>query len=129
MLSRWRSLEDEGRPCVRAHAIAVVGPAMGDFNMPSKGEIRDRQDAVSHEEQMLGTPLGKVVRHEDGLYGAEYGGTSVLWIPREDRVLQARLMVCAHMHDAGHRGEKATTHRLGAYCVWDDMWGGSSGNG
>ena len=82
------SLEDKGRPCVRAHAIAVVGPAMGDFNMPSKGEIRDRQDAVTHEEHTLGTPLGKVVRHEDGLYRAEYGGASVLWISPEDRVLQ-----------------------------------------
>ena len=51
---------------------------MGDFNMPSKGEIRDRQDAVAREEQMLDTPLGKVVRHEDGLYRAEYGGASVM---------------------------------------------------
>ena len=53
MLSRWRSLEDEGRPCVRAHATAVVGPAMGDFNMPSKGKIRDWQDAVAREEQFV----------------------------------------------------------------------------
>ena len=52
---------------MRAHSVAVVGPAIGDFNMPSKVKIRDRQDAVAREEQMLGTPLGKVVRHEDGL--------------------------------------------------------------
>ena len=25
------------------------------------------------------------------------------------------------MQDAGHRGVRATTHRLGAYCVWDNM--------
>ena len=30
-------------------------------------------------------------------------------------------MVCARMKDAGHRGVKATTHRLGPYCVWDNM--------
>ena len=30
-------------------------------------------------------------------------------------------MVCAHMQDAWHRGVRATTHRLGAYCVWDNM--------
>ena len=106
---------------MRAHVIAVVGPAMGDFNIPSTGEIRNRQDAIAREEQMLDTPLGKVVRHEDGLYRAEYGEVSVLWASPEDRVLQARLRVCAHMQDAGHRGVKATTHHLGAYCVRDDF--------
>ena len=40
----------------------------------------------------------------------------VLWVPEEERELQARLMVCAHMQDAGHRGV-----RLGAYCAWDNM--------
>ena len=115
VLSRWRTLKDEGRPCVLAHAIAVVGPVMSDINMPSKGETRDRKDAVAHEKPVLDTPLGKVVRRDDGLYRAEYGGALVLWIPPKDRVLQARLMVCAHMQDAGHRGVKATTHRFGAY--------------
>ena len=64
-----------------AHAITVVSPAMGDFNMPSNGEIRDRQEAVAREEPMLDTSLGMVVRHEDGPYQAEYGGASVLCIP------------------------------------------------
>ena len=30
-------------------------------------------------------------------------------------------MVRARMQDAEHRGVRATTHRLGAYCVWDNM--------
>ena len=30
-------------------------------------------------------------------------------------------MVSAHMHDAEHRGVRATTRRLGAYCGWDNM--------
>ena len=77
-LSRWRTLEDEGRPCVRAHAIAVVGPTMGDFNMLSNGETRDLQETVAREESVLDTPLGKVVRHEDGLHRAEYGRASVV---------------------------------------------------
>ena len=105
LLSRWRMMEDESRPCVRAYAIAVVGPAMGEFNMPSKGEIRNRQ---------LDTPLGQLVRHEDELYQAEYGGASVLWIPHEDSVLQARPIVCSNVQDTEHRGVKGTTHRLGA---------------
>jgi hypothetical protein len=45
----------------------------------------------------------------------------VLWVPKEERELQAQLMMCAHMQDAGHRGVRSTTHRLGAYCAWDNM--------
>ena len=30
-------------------------------------------------------------------------------------------MVCARMQDTGHRGVRATNHRLGAYCAWDNM--------
>ena len=30
-------------------------------------------------------------------------------------------MVCAHLQDTGHRGVRATTHRLGAYCVWGNI--------
>ena len=30
-------------------------------------------------------------------------------------------MVCAHMQNAGHRGVRATTHRLEAYCAWGNM--------
>ena len=35
--------------------------------------------------------------------------------------LQVRLMVCAHMQEAGHKGICATIHRLGSYCVWEGM--------
>ena len=45
----------------------------------------------------------------------------MLWVPEEERELQARLIVCVHMQDAGHRGVRATTYRLGAYCAWDSM--------
>lgn len=65
--NHWSDV-DEGRPCVRARAIAKIDPAMGDFNMLSKGKTRDRQNAVVREEPMLDTPLRKVIGHEDGLY-------------------------------------------------------------
>ena len=32
--------------------------------------------------------------------------------------MQTRLMVCAHMKDAGHRGVVATLQRLQGYCCW-----------
>ena len=45
----------------------------------------------------------------------------MLWIPAQARDLQVRLMVCAHMKDAGHRGAVATLQRLSEYCCWSDM--------
>ena len=63
------------------------------------------------------TPLGTVTCGEDGLYRTSYQGRMVLWVPGEKRELQARLMVCAYMQDAGHRGVMATAYCLGAYCA------------
>ena len=77
------------------------------------------------EDRLKGTSRTKRVASRraltDGLYRVSYQGSMVLWVPEEGRELQARLMVCAHMQDAGHRGVRATTHRLGAYCAWDNM--------
>ena len=44
----------------------------------------------------------------------------VLWVPEEGRELQGRFIVCVNMQDAGQRGVGLTTHRHGAYCVWDN---------
>ena len=118
--SRWRVLDSEGL-LVRANVVAVVAPPTGDYQMPSKGELKDRQDAVARGQVEVATPLGTVTRGEDGLYRVSYQGRLVLWVPEEERELQARLMVRAHMQDTGHRGVRATTHRLGAYCLWDNM--------
>ena len=35
--------------------------------------------------------------------------------------LQIRLMICAHMRDAGHHGVAATLVRLQEFCVWSGM--------
>ena len=113
-------LDSEG-PLVRANVIAAVAPPTGDYQMPSKGEIKDKQDAVARGQAGVATPLGTGTRGEDGLYRVSYQGRMVLWIPEEERELQAQLMVCAHMQDARHRVVKAATHRLEAYCAWDNM--------
>ena len=54
----------------------------------------------------------------EGLFRVRAGGRDVLWIPEDAEKLQARLMVCAHMKDAGHRGAVATLQRLSEYCCW-----------
>ena len=46
-----------------------------------------------------------------------YQGRIVVWVPEEERKLQAQLMACTHMQDAEYRGVRATTRRLGAY-LW-----------
>ena len=112
---------DSNSSVVRVNVLAVVAPAMGDYVMPSKSEIGDRQDAEARGQDEVDTLLGKVIRGEDGLYRVLYRDRMVLWIPVDERVFQARLMVCAHMQDAGHRGVRATLHRLSAYCAWVNM--------
>ena len=119
LLSRWRMLDSEG-PLVRANVIAVAAPPTGDYQVPSKGEIKDRQDAVARGQVEVATPLGTVTRGEDGVYRVSYQGRMVMWVPEEEPELQARLMVCAHMQDAEHSGVRATTHRLAAYGAWDN---------
>ena len=68
---------------------------------------------------VLDSPLGSVVRGENGLYRVDYGGMKVIWVPLAERSLQVRLMVYAHMQQDGNQGICATMHWLGAYCVWE----------
>ena len=107
----------EPRDAFVEHVVAR-GPAMfkevGD-------EVIARQDIYTDGKAVLDSPLGSGVRGENGLYRVDYGGMQVIWVPFAKRSLQVRLMVCAHMQEAGHRGICATMHRLGAYCVWEGI--------
>ena len=70
-------LNSEG-PLVRANVIPVVAPPTGDYQMPPKGEIKDRQDTVARRQVEVATTLGTVTRGEDGLYRVSYQGRMVL---------------------------------------------------
>lgn len=52
--------------------------------------------------------IGGVVEDDEGLYRLVIDGQNVLWIPDDAKELRLRLMVCAHMKEAGHRGSAAT---------------------
>ena len=112
-------LDSEGF-LVRVNVIAAVAPPTGDYQMPSKSEIKGRQDAVAYGQVEVATPFETVTRGEDGVYRVSYQGRMMLWVPEEEHEL-ARIIVCAHMQDPRHRSVRATTHRLGAYCAWDNM--------
>ena len=123
LLSRWVDV-----PSVSVRAVAVYAPSEPDDALPSKESIRDAQRASRASLGSLAAPAtsfvaesGKVALDGEGLFRVHLDGRDVLWIPEDAKKLQTRLMVCAHMKDAGHRGTVATLHRLSEYCCWFRM--------
>ena len=93
--------------------------------MPSKAVVRQAQQKVlatdGTEVQSFESAVGRAVLDGEGLFRIHARGRHVLWIPEYDKQLQVRLMICAHMRDAGHRGVAATLVRLQEFCVWSGM--------
>lgn len=58
------------------------------------------------------TPVSRASIVEEGLFRMAVDGKVILWIPSEAINLEVRLMVYAHMKEAGHRGVAATLQRL-----------------
>ena len=120
LLSRWVNV-----PAVSVRSAAVFMPSAPDSALPSKQAVR----AVQHDTRVsLGDPdasftddIGRVVKDDEDLFRVKINGRNVLWIPDTARDLQMRLMVCAHMKEAGHRGAAATLQRLQEYCCWSKM--------
>ena len=73
------------------------------------------------EVQSFESAIGFAVLDDEGLFRLHARGRHVLWIPDSDMQLQVRLMICANMRDAGHRGVAATLVRLQEFCVWSGM--------
>ena len=84
-------MDSEGS-LMRANVIAVVAAPTGVCQMPSKSEIKGRQDAVARGQVGVATPLGTVTHGEDRVYRMSYQGRMVLWVPEEEPQLQAWLM-------------------------------------
>ena len=51
----------------------------------------------------------------------EHRGHRVIWVPVGVDSPKKRLLVCAHLEGAGHRGVDATMARLERHCVWGGM--------
>ena len=71
--------------------------------------------------QSYESAVGLAVLDDEGLFCIHARGRHVLWIPDSDKQLKVRLMICAHMRDAGHHGAAATLVRLQEFCVWSGM--------
>lgn len=61
---------------------------------------------------------------DEGLCRMPVKNGSVLWIPEQKRVVQARLMVCAHTREVGYRGMAATIRRLRRQLSSCVVWNG-----
>jgi transposase InsO family protein len=48
-------------------------------------------------------------------------GTKKVWIPQDDERLIQRMLACAHLSAAGHRGIEATLNNLAEDVEWTDM--------
>ena len=99
--------------------------------MPSKAVVRQaQQNALATDDtevQSFESAVGLAVLDDEGLFRIHArGGRHVLWIPDSDKQLQVRLMICAHMRDAGYRGVAATLVRLREFCVWSGIGGSDS---
>ena len=95
---------------VSVRATAVYAASALDETLPSKQVIRDAQQAPRANLGTLAsgatvmTNVGQVSLDAEGRFRLPVNGRAVLWIPGGAKQLQVRLMVCAHMKEAGHRG-------------------------
>ena len=93
--------------------------------MPSKGLVRQAQQKAlatdGTEMQYFESAVGLAVLDYEGLFRIHARGRHILWIPDSDKQLQVRLMICAHMRDAGHRGVAATLVGVQEFGVWSGM--------
>ena len=105
----------------RLESVAVYSPRDADDSLPSVDVIRAAQrKAIPDLRDTLRsfpTIFGQVTMADDDLFRVRVGNRDVLWILPKDKALQVRLMVCAHMQSAGHRGVSPTLFRLKEYCV------------
>lgn len=53
----------------------------------------------------------------------EKDGRRTLWIPDDDIEIEQRLLISAHLNEAGHRGVEASFQPLLPFCLWRGMRG------
>ena len=115
-------------PALPVRDVAVFNPRDQDDSMPSKAVVRQAQALATDgtEVHSFESAVGLTVLDDEGLFRIHARGRHVLWIPDSDKQLQVRLMICAHMRDAGYRGVAATLVRLREFCVWSGIGGSDS---
>ena len=93
----------------------------GSDKFPTKEVVRGVQAAAAEGGPTRDTALGLASLDSEGLYRVEHRGHRVIWVPGGADSLKKRLLVCAHLEKAGHRGGDATIARRERHCVWEGM--------
>ena len=103
---------------VAVRTVAVFASSAPDETMPSKDVIREVQQqartglgVMVSDASSFTTTVGRATKDSEDLFCVELDGRDVLWISAHAKEM-LRLMVCAHMKDAGHRGVVMTLQRL-----------------
>ena len=94
--------------CVHASVKYAEMLFTGSDNILTKEDVRGVQAAAAGDGPTLDTALGVATLDSEGLCRVEYHGHRVIWVPAEAESLKTRLLVCAHLKGAGHRGVGAT---------------------
>ena len=109
-------------------AVAVLASSAPDEIMPSKDAIREVQqqaraglDAMASRASAFTSPIGRATKENEDLFRVGLDGRDVFWIPEQAKETQTRLMVCAYIKAAGHRGVVATLQRPQEHCSWFRM--------
>ena len=118
LLSRWVNVL-----AVAVWAVAVYASSAPDETMPSKNTTLDvqQQARAGLSAMVIGissftSPVGLATKDNEDLFCVGLDGQDVLWILEQAKEIQTRLMVCAHMKDAGHWGVVTALQRLQGYC-------------
>ena len=117
LMSRWVK-QPGGAVCVHADVKCMEVLFAGN-KFPTKEVVRCVQAAAAEGRTTLDTALGVASLDSEGLYRVEHHGHRVMWVPGRADPLKKRLLVCAHLEGAGHRGVDATMARRERHCVWE----------
>lgn len=81
-------------------------------------EAPARMRALWNTDGCLITSVGRTTLDDKALCTNSVKSSNVLWIPDQERMVQARLMAYVCIQEAGHRGVAGNLHRLPTYlCV------------
>lgn len=107
---------------VGTRAVAVFASGEPDETRPSKHAIREAQEQAREGFGVMiagaisfTAAVGRVPKDDEGSSRVRIAGRDLLCIPPRAKELPTRLMVCAHMKGAGHRGVVARLQRLQEY--------------
>ena len=117
MLTRWavssnRSINAAKVIKAKSLMYAPINPGIDNtMDWPSFGDI------VKSQSKTKELPASSFTNTEQGIKNEK----GQLWIPKDDKELQMRIIIAAHTGQGGHRSWRVTLATVQAYCWWSKM--------